>query len=190
MLNFLKENSYTIFKMFVNQVGMTIFGLTLSMATAQNNTLLLLSSIFSMLFYLVLLYTMTWDIGYEEKIRIEGKRLKFIPLKGVYMSLFANIPNFILAVLILVGYYGGGITNVGGKLLGPTWALNMVGTCKAIIVFIEGMYNGIVSIVFHNAPWANLLITLPAIITCGLAYVAGVKGFRIFPANPKKQNRE
>lgn len=185
MLNFFKENSYTIFKMFVNQIGMTIFGLALSMPTSQNDTLLLLSSVFSMLFYLVLLYTMTWDIGYEEKIRIEGKRLRFIPLKGLYMSLFANLPNLLLGLLMLVGFFAGG-TAEGG----PVWAINLVGVCKAIVVFLEGMYNGIVTVLFGNAPWACLLIVLPALVTCTLAYLAGVKGFRIFPSNPKKQNRE
>lgn len=185
MLNFFKENSYTIFKMFVNQIGMTIFGITLSMATMQNNTLLLLSSVFSMLFYLVLLYTMTWDIGYEEKLRIEGGRLRYLPLKGLYMSLFANIPNFILGILMLIGFLAGGTVEGG-----PTWAINMIGTCKAITVFLEGMYNGIVTVVFDNAPWATLLIILPALLTCTLAYIAGVKGFRFFPAAQKKPNQK
>lgn len=190
MLNFLKENSYTIFKMLVNQIGMTIFGIVLSMATAQNDTLHLVSSIFSILFYMVLLYTMTWDIGYEEKIRIDHKRLKYNPLKGFYMSLVANLPNIVLGTLFLVGSLSITTYSSEGLPLSPAWAINLIGVSKAVISFFEGMYNGLLVVAFGNAAWAHLLIVLPALVTCTLAYIAGVKGFRLLPVNPDKQNRE
>ena len=56
MIGFLKENSYSMVKMFVNQIAMTVFGTMLALATAGNPTLLLCSSIFSILFYLFLVY--------------------------------------------------------------------------------------------------------------------------------------
>ena len=128
MMNFLKENSYLIFKMLVNQIGMTMFGLVLSMATHENNTLLLITSIFAVLFYMVLLYTMTWDAGYAEKIRIENNRLKFVPLKGLYMSLVANIPNIVLGILAVIGYYGSVLEK--GIPVSPEWAVNLRGGCE------------------------------------------------------------
>lgn len=183
MLNFLKENSYLIFKMFVNQLGMTMFGLVLSMATSQNSTLFLLTSIFAVLFYLVLLYTMTWDIGYAEKIRIEGKRLKYKPLKGFFISLCANIGNIILGILITASYYSATtfITNpVTGSLYpaGPDLSVNIYGVSLSIANLFEGMYSGIISTYFLNFPWIYILITFPAMITCMLAYIMGVKGKR------------
>lgn len=188
MINFLKDNSYLIFKMLVNQIGMTMFGLVLSMATHENNTLLLITSIFAVLFYMVLLYTMTWDAGYAEKIRIEGKRLKYVPLKGLYMSLVANIPNIVLAVLSIIGYYGGTLQN--GVPASPEWAVNLYGTCKIIALFIQGMYSGIVALYFPATPWALLLIVVPALITCSAAYIAGVKGKRLTPFGGPKESRE
>lgn len=184
---FIKDNSYSVFKMFVNQIGMTIFGITLSLATHQNETLLLLTSIFGACFYMVLLYTMTWDIGYEEKIRIEGKRLEYRPLKGLYLSLFANIPNFIIAVMILVGYYCS-TSFVSGAPASPEWAVNLYGIGRAVAALIEGMYGGIINIVFNMSPWAYILIILPSLAVCAVAYILGVKGFRIFPA-PKNENK-
>ena len=50
MINFLKGYSYDIFKMFVNQLGMTMFGLVLSMATSRNDPLFIISSVFSIIF--------------------------------------------------------------------------------------------------------------------------------------------
>ena len=174
---FFKDNSYSIFKMFINQVGMTIFGIALSFATSENDTLFLISSIFSVCFYMVLLYTMTWDIGYEEKVRIDAKRLKFNRFKGLYMSLVANIPNFIIAILIIVGKYVNGAAGVF-----------IIGSGAAAL--LEGMYMGIVNVVFNFAPWSYLLIVLPAPIVCTVAYIVGVKGFRILPPPKNEHNRE
>ncbi len=188
MLNFLKENSYTIFKMFINQIGMTMFGLVLSMATYANSTLLLITSVFAILFYLVLLYTMTWDIGYAEKIRIEGKRLRFAPLKGLYMSLVANVINIVLAILAIIGYYGGVLEN--GVPVSPEWAVNLYGTCKIVALFLQGMYSGLVGLFFPATPWVLLLIVLPALATCTVAYIAGVKGFRLTRFGGPNESRE
>lgn len=188
MMNFLKENSYLIFKMLVNQIGMTMFGLMLSMATHENNTLLLITSIFAVLFYMVLLYTMTWDAGYAEKIRIENNRLRFVPLKGLYMSLVANIPNIILGVLAVIGYYGSVLEN--GVPASPEWAVNLYGTAKIIALFIQGMYSGIVGLYFPATPWILLLIVVPALVTCTVAYIAGVKGKRITRFGGPVESRE
>lgn len=186
---FFKDNSYSIFKMFINQVGMTIFGIALSLATTENDTLFLLSSIFSACFYMVLLYSMTWDIGTEEKIRIDAKRLKYNRFKGLYMSLIANIPNFIIAILALVGYYGGSSFK-NGMPVSPNWAADVYGLGKLVASILEGMYSGIIYVVFNFNPWAYLLIIIPSLLTCFLAYMAGVKGFRIFPAPKNKQNKQ
>ncbi len=188
MINFLKDNSYTIFKMLVNQIGMTMFGLVLSMATHQNDTLLLITSLFAVAFYMVLLYSMTWDIGYAEKIRIDGKRLTFVPLKGLYMSLIANIPNILLALLAIIGYYGGELEN--GVPVSPEWAVNLYGTAKIIALFIQGMYSGIVGLYFPSTPWILLLIVVPALITCTVAYITGVKGLRLTRFGGPNESRE
>ena len=59
MLGFIKENSYSVFKMIINQIAMAIFGLALTFATSNFDVIFLIVSIFAALFYMVLLYTMT-----------------------------------------------------------------------------------------------------------------------------------
>lgn len=188
MKYFLKDNSYSMFKMFVNQLGMTIFGLTLSFPTSQNDTLFTLVSIFAICFYMVLLYFMTWDIGNEERIRIEGKRMKFIKLKGLYLSLGANIPNFILAILITLGYFGAS-SYVKGAPASPEWAVNLYGVPKIIAGLLNGMYGGVMKY-FGNSPLPYYLIIIPSLLTCTVAYIMGVKGKRIFPPAKNEQSRE
>ena len=190
MKYFIKENSYLMFKMFVNQLGMTIFAITLTFATTQNDTLFLIVSIFSILFYMVLLYFMTWDIGFEDKTRIDAGRMKFLPLKGLYLSLFANIPNIILALMITVGYYGASSFNAAGYPSSPEWAVNAYGVGKVVAGLLEAMYTGIINIWFGPSPWAYFTIIAPALITCMIAYVMGVKGLRVFPPSKNEYSKE
>jgi hypothetical protein len=190
MKYFVKENSYLMFKMFVNQLGMTIFAIILTFATNQNDTLFLIVSIFSILFYMVLLYFMTWDIGYEDKPRIDANRQKFVVLKGLYLSLFANIPNFILAIIITIGYYGSSAFNASGFPRSPEWAVNLYGVGKMIAGLLEAMYTGIINICFGPSPWAYFTIIAPSLMTCMIAYVMGVKGKRFFPPPKNEHSRE
>lgn len=184
MINFLKGYSYDIFKMFVNQLGMTMFGLVLSMATSQNKNLFIISSVFSIVFYMVLLYTMTWDIGYAEKIRIEGRRMKYHPEKGFVLSLCANALNLILGIIITVSYYSATAYSVieGTVAKNPTAPISVVniyGVSRSVATLLEGMYGGIINCLFINQPWIFIVIVLPAVLTCGIAYIMGVRGKRI-----------
>lgn len=166
--------------MFVNQLGMTIFGLALSASTGQNNTLFLISSIFAILFYLTLLYTMTWDIGFEEKTRISGNRLQYKPMKGFFISLCANILNLLLGILITVGFYAATsyTTNSAGFISpsAPEFFVNLYGIAKGIAILLEGMYAGVINLLFKNSPWIYIVITLPSMLVCTVAYIMGVKG--------------
>lgn len=183
MINFLKGYSYDIFKMFVNQLGMTMFGLVLSMATSRNDPLFIISSVFSIIFYMVLLYAMTWDIGYAEKIRIEGKRMKFHPEKGFILSLCANALNLLLGIIITVSYYcATAYSVIDGTVKNPTApvsVVNIYGVARSVATLLQGMYGGIINCLFVNQPWIFIVIVLPAVLTCGFAYIMGVKGKRI-----------
>ena len=102
-MKFFKENSYDILRLYINQIGITIFSLLLyfSVASIEDKTLGLrlkiAISVFAILFYFALLYTAAWDWGAKDKIRIDAGRLECKKYKGALMSLIANIPNFILA---------------------------------------------------------------------------------------------
>lgn len=198
MWRFLKDNSNTIVKMIVNQIGMLMFGIVLSLATSQNDVLMLCASIFSVCFYMVLLYTMSWDCGSNEKIKIDSHRLSYMPLKGLFMSLYANTLNILLGIAAIVGYYGASgytipdaskvrIPEWGASLLGsvrypssPDWAAQLFSTAKQIALFIESMYDGIIASFFAFSPFIYLLIVIPSLVVCTLGYYLGVKDKRIF----------
>ena len=105
MLHFIKDNRSVIVKMIVNQIGMIFFGLMLSMATNQNNRLFLAASIFSVLFYMFLEYTVGWDLGAHDKIKLDGGRIEYQPYKGLLVSLCANILNILSGLLTVIGYF-------------------------------------------------------------------------------------
>ncbi|MBQ2766536.1 MAG: hypothetical protein IJF49_00470 [Clostridia bacterium] len=176
-IGFWRGYSYNIVKMFINQFAIAIFGLTLAIATGktENPTLQLICSAFSVLFYLFLIYTMTWEVGASDKIRVDAGRAKATPWRGLIMSLWANIPNFILALLIIV------FTPVA---VSHQWAGNTVAVAKFIALFIEGMYTGLITVEVAGNPlnyysWTYLLITLPALLTSALSYWAGMHNFRV-----------
>ena len=68
-MTFFKDNSYNIVKMYLYQFGMTFFGMITSLASHNNAGLFLTVSIYASVFYLGLLYVMTWDLGAKERIR-------------------------------------------------------------------------------------------------------------------------
>ena len=139
MGNFFKEHSYNIVKLFLNQIGITVFGTMLALATSGNETLLLGSSIFSILFLLALDYNSCWEIGAKDKIRIDGGRLAPMPYKGALLSALANVPNLLLALLMGVGI-----------LIGNEAGRTMSAICNTISRILNGMYLGVIKVLEYT----------------------------------------
>lgn len=103
-----KENSYDIVRLYVNQLGIMIFSMLLYTAVGSfeneklSSALSVFVSIFSICFYLILIYYVVWEIGAKDKIRIDGGRAEPCKHKGLVMGLFANIPNFILGAFTVL----------------------------------------------------------------------------------------
>ena len=172
MKAFLRDHSYDAVKMFLNQFATAVFGFVLALAAgkAQNAVLRNVTSGFAIAFYLFLLYTMTWEIGFRDKNAVDNGRKEKKPLTGLWISLLANSINFLLGIFIMLG----SLTNVSvfGKI---------GGVCASIAVLIEGMYTGVLA--NHVAPetplnsfwWVYLLLPVPALVTCLIAYILGTK---------------
>lgn len=181
VLYFLKENSYNITRLFVYQFGMTVFGLSLSMAANTNYTLLLITSIFSAVFFLYLVYSSTWEIGAKDSIRIEAGRLLPRPALGLCISLCAGIPNYILLLLSLIGFIFGS----GSLGINADWAIALFTISHMIFKLLNGMYIGIIEIICQaiEVPlmsWQNVifcfLTIVPALTVGGIGYYIGSKG--------------
>ena len=108
-MDFWKKHSYQIVRLFVIQIGIAIFGLVLSFAvmTAFRNRSdwlpLLMVSIFSVLFYLFLLYSVAWEIGGKDRLKLDAVHTEFKGRTGIFLALFAEIPNFLFDLVMLIG---------------------------------------------------------------------------------------
>ena len=190
-----KEHLYDIVKLYVNQIGITIFSLFLMSAVgsvedeALSNTLSIIVSVFSVLFYLVLIYNVVWEIGAKDRIRIDSGRYSPKPLKGMVMSLWANVPNFLLA----------GVAAVFGAIFvlgGGEWAASPFLIFFMLVKFHAAMYVGAIQgfspalpsetsdvSVFADALVEDvwfLVVPLIAILVSQLSYWLGTKEKKLF----------
>lgn len=183
MKKFFHDYSYSVVKMFLNQFAIAVFGTSLTFATVSAHgdsesfdTFTLIVSIFSALFYLFLIYNISWEIGAKDKISVDVKKKPYRPWLGLFLSLLANIPNLILVTVYAI------TSSVGAD------------SAKAVVRIISclanGMYFGFLSVVrvFVGGEWRQLqefwisflVAVLPAILTCGIAYYLGHKNFKFF----------
>lgn len=180
MKNFFKSNSDIISKMFVYQIGITVFGFLLYMTSAvsENRSLMLGLGIFSAIFYLSLIYIHVWELGAHDKIKIDAGRLGFDKFKGPKASLIANIPNFFFAILSTVGYLciNRTVTDAAGNFSSPEWAANLYAIAQLIGVYLNSMYIGIGDYFgIEILPYFLFVIIIPALLTSFLAYFFGTK---------------
>lgn len=182
MRDFWSENKKIIGKLLLNQFGATFFGIMLVMpayaAKSQKDWLMLVTSCFSVFFYVFLIYSVMWERGGQDRIKVDGGRAVMKPLTGLWVSLIANIPNFIISAIILIS-----------NPLKTTfdWATSMNSIGRGASLIWEGMYAGIVSYFSPFNPIIHLLIIIPALLTSVGGYLLGMNNRRILSAFELKQ---
>ena len=193
MFRFFKDNGAHIAKLFVYQFALTVFGLLLYTVSkySQNPAIVIGISVFSVLFYLFIIYTNIWDIGARDKIRIAGKRLQERPLHGLWLGIAANVPNYILAIASAIGFLciDRGALTADGKFTSPEWAVNLYGVAHTVGSYLNGTFLGITETLnVFNYPWTLFVITLPQILASALGYYLGTK--EKFPIIAEKHNMD
>ncbi len=107
-MRLIKDHLYDIVRLYIFQIGIMIFSLFLYMPIGfiEDNELFtqlrVVASVGAVIFYAVLVYSMMWEMGAKDKMRIDGGRQQPEPLKGLIIGLCANVPNFILGILATV----------------------------------------------------------------------------------------
>ncbi len=147
-MRFFKENSYDIVKLYINQFGITIFSLMLYFSASIVSdvdwtlTLYLLVSMFSTLFLYTLVYFAAWEFGAKDRIRIDAGRMTYNRYKGLYLGLFAAVPNFVLAILSILGK--------GIYLLSGIGFFDVLFAIPNVLLrFSSAMYMGILKYLFN-----------------------------------------
>lgn len=188
MKNFFSENIYTIIKLFLNQIALSMLGFVMAMATqATHIAMRVCIGIICVAFYLWILYVMMYEMGQKDGIKIESGRLHYSKLKGFWIAFLANVPNIIIGVLTFIGGLCYEIIGVDVA----SWAAKLYFVCNAIGKVIQAVYLPIISALFINEYWPLLLVPMLPIATCALAYTLGVKycdGFKGINKS-KAQNR-
>ncbi len=194
-----KENSYDIVRLYINQIGITIFSFFLFSAVGgigEDNeslsmTLDLAVSAFSFIFYIILVHYLVWEIGAKDKLRVDSGKYSFPLLKGARIALYANVPNFLLAIVSIIFLSLKMIFNL-------EWAYSVFGICFLLLKLHGSMFLGFVgaiapgesSLVSDNMLECIVYLLLP-IVTVAFAqfsYFLGSKDKRIlwFITNNKK----
>ena len=191
-MRFIKEHSDTIVKLMINQVGIAIFAFFLYTAAGaikieNSNTATLIKvgiSVFSILFYFVLLYYIMWEIGGKDKIRIDAGRLEAKSSKGILIGLAANSVNFIIigAAVICLAIY---------MISGAEWLMSTFAVLNAIYRIFVSMYLG--AIMGITATFADntevyyllqsigfLVFSLISAVIIHLSYLMGLNNKRLF----------
>ena len=170
MKKFLKENSYTIVRLIVFQIGSGILGIITSFATSslEAKWVFPASSVFCIAFYLFLVFNMSYEDGQKDGIRIEAGRMKKNPYKYFIIGLLANSVN------LLVGFMALAFCLVG--MSSPTETiLSLEQTFAAISRFLHTMYLGIVQSLFGMSTVPLAFVPIPTVIAAGVGYLMGIR---------------
>jgi hypothetical protein len=170
MKEFWKSNSYNIVKCFLNQIAIAMFGLMIALATMQNETMLLVGSLFSIGFYLFLTYYMFWEIGGKDRIQEDAGRRNKTPLRGLIVALIASVPMILMAILLLVTYP----YTQTAELAGNTFMI-----INTLTRFLHAMYLGLITLYSPYNQIAWLLVCLPVPVVAQIGYMLGNRNFRI-----------
>ncbi len=195
-MNFFKENSYDIVKLYLTQIAISVFALIMYTAagfveadTALSTTIQIIISVFSILFYFVLLYTAAWDWGANDKIRADGGKLTLDKARALKMVAISNVPNYIFALVPAVGF--------GLGALGIESFVAKVGAVFIVILrFTASMFQGLIVNVFEflkndaegvtNYPYylaetcGYIFMILLSILVTHFAYTLGSKDKKLF----------
>ena len=167
MKKFFGRYSYQCVSIFINQIAIALFAISLAFAAgmAKNDTLKLVTSILSVVFLLFIDYTAMWKIGAEDRLSSDLGKVKKDLSVPVKIWLVSNSLNLILALLYTLGML--------------VDALEGLRVCSVIALLVEGEYMGLLSLsvggVTLNTMWfMYFVITLPTLIVCFLAYWLGI----------------
>ncbi len=185
-MRFFKKNSYEIVRLFVIQIGMMIFSFIVSTAAMQvydQNTKAahLVVSVFSVLFYLFVLYTTVWHVGLTRSERLANGREKADKLYGAKIAVFANLPNFLLCFLMVIGLF---------RLVFPnSFFIGLFGVSRLLEGLLNFKYLGIINYVSPKDGYLlitllSILSTLPSILVSQIACTLGEKNIRVTKATP------
>ncbi len=183
IVSFYKKNSYHISRQVVNQLGLIIFSLVIMftvnvMPTDLQGSMGVVASLFSIVFYLFLIFYAMRDTGNKDSVRIESGRLSYDPLYGLKIGFAASVPNYVFALLMLIGLLFSG-------------DLFAIAITVANYVLMP-MYSGVLTSLLGVIPTASraVVATVAFFIVPALAPLASFIGYSYGCRHPRKENHK
>lgn len=185
---FLKENIGRIMRVIANQVGIMFFAIIMTftagiMQEELKGSMMLVASLFSICFYLFLVFYCMREEGSRDSVKIEGGRLIYSPSYGFKIGLCAAAPNYVFVLLMLVGVILGLGVDAEGALTATAgrgvWTVGYT-----VITLLQSMYTGVLKLIVADfSPLASViaatvsyaLTPLLAPVAAGLGYMHGCK---------------
>jgi len=183
MIKFFKENGGMIWKIVLTQIGMMVFALIVVLATAMiNDVLCHVAGVLAIVMYLFVLYSHLIEKGNEDKIKIDGGRMKKNNFYGLFVYLASQCVNIVLSLVTFVTYlFTSAETETG---------INQVHAAfKLITHYYNAVYLSITRLL-PGFPLIYLLLIIPGAIVCFLSYFGGIRGLKHFMPEPKKIRNE
>ena len=191
---FLRENSYSIVKIIIYQIVLTIFGLCVTMAVGSatdSKAVLAGVSIFAILFYLFLIGTAMYELGAKDKIRVDAGRMRRDSILGLKIGFCAGVLNLLFAALMLIGYLFG-----FAGLMAADWGKGLFGVAYTLGWLLESMYTGLFAVITSYVPPESseplhygvvvllyLLATVPPMLASFGGYLVGLNDNRVRPSS-------
>jgi hypothetical protein len=197
-MKFLKENFSDALRIYVNQIGISIFYFALIFPLNEisgegglSPVWDFLVSLFTICFFYVLVYYAVWEVGAKDKIRIDSGRYEATPAKGALLGIIANIPNLLFSLPLFVFASIRAFADVCN---------NAFGIFNTITRFHEVYYAGLLRLFFDlNSGDTSvqflialffLLLPLCSVGVTAFAYYMGSHEKRILYFLPQKPNKK
>lgn len=182
IINVLKNNFYTVVKLWVNQFAMVFLGILILLPTGGDDApswLMPVAGGFTALFYLVLLFWACCELGLQHSVSINVGKTKREPLLGLIVSLAANLPSILCSVVSCVSkIFIPGVSYLESAADATGLAADFYGISTIINEILHMMYKGLLLFFDLNSlPFIHLPIAALSILVCTLGYIAGTKGY-------------
>ncbi len=167
-----RDKYYTLVKMCINWFMAIFLSWLVLIPTTGESWLRIAGSAFSTLFYLMLLFFSTCEVGLQDCIPIEAGRMKKKWYKGTLYTLVLNVPAILASVVASVAHP---FIEAGGDAIKNVYAISN-GINE---LFLHIMYKGMLLDLpdwISKAPWIYLPIILLSLVIGTLGYLAGTKG--------------
>ena len=180
-MKILKDNFYTVVKLWVNQFAMIFLGVLILLPSAGADTpkwLMPAASVFTALFYLVLLFWSCCELGLQHSVSIEIGKMKRDPLVGFILSFTANLPVLVCTVIACISKaFIAGVPYFQSPEGAEGLAANVYAISTTINELLHMMYKGLlIFFELNRFPNIHLPIALLSIGVCTLANLAGTQG--------------